>query len=63
MPPGWSHTGDHKTAWVMKRSVEVAGRGEDATRSEREIAQRLGADRQSGAVAAASGGYAAKNKR
>ena len=28
MPPGWSHTGDHKTAQVMKRSADVAGSGD-----------------------------------
>ena len=29
MPPGWRHTGDHKTARVMKRSADAAGRVED----------------------------------
>jgi sterol desaturase/sphingolipid hydroxylase (fatty acid hydroxylase superfamily) len=30
MPPGWSHTGEHKTAQVMKRSLDVAVRGDVA---------------------------------
>ena len=25
MPPGWSHTGEHKTARVMKQSADVRG--------------------------------------
>jgi sterol desaturase/sphingolipid hydroxylase (fatty acid hydroxylase superfamily) len=29
MPPGWSHTGEHKTARVMKRSADVARGGEN----------------------------------
>jgi sterol desaturase/sphingolipid hydroxylase (fatty acid hydroxylase superfamily) len=30
MPPGWSHTGEHKTARVMKRSADVEGSGDYA---------------------------------
>ncbi|HTR29661.1 MAG TPA: sterol desaturase family protein [Puia sp.] len=62
MPPGWSHTGEHKTARVMKRSVALAGH-EDAAGSEGRIARRGGSTgERSQAFVATGGDHAGKNK-